>query len=256
MTPSSTTTSRQRLTTSYLLGTNQLDQAKKLTLHNCQYCNRTSQKLDKYQPVRAVSSINHIIMSAKEIPKAWPSEAREFFTPVRALGTGGFGVVWLATRKQQNGAGPSTSIAVNSSSTDSSASPTTPSPVDEQHVAIKLVGHPSCNPINDFTKMSESGYFQRECEVLAEISHHRIVKLIRKIEQTEEERKQTPEASPYCMVLQYCRGPTVEQMVHHGGALGIHLAREVAAQLIDAISFLHGRGVIHRDVKPDNISTF
>jgi serine/threonine protein kinase len=233
-----------------------LDQAKKLTLHNCQYCNRTSQKLDKYQPVRAVASINHIIMSAKEIPKAWPSEAREFFTPVRALGTGGFGVVWLATRKQQNGAGPSTSIAVNSSSTDSSASPTTPSPVDEQHVAIKLVGHPSCNPINDFTKMSESGYFQRECEVLAEISHHRIVKLIRKIEQTEEERKQTPEASPYCMVLQYCRGPTVEQMVHHGGALGIHLAREVAAQLIDAISFLHGRGVIHRDVKPDNISTF
>ena len=187
-------------------------------------------------------------MSAKEIPKAWPSEAREFFTPVRALGTGGFGVVWLATRKQHNEADPSTSTAVNSSSTDSS-------PVDE-YVAIKLVGHPSCNPINDFTKMSESGYFQRECEVLAEISHHRIVKLIRKIEQTEEERKQTPEASPYCMVLQYCRGPTVEQMLNHGGALGIHLAREVAAQLIDAISFLHGRGVIHRDIKPDNISKF
>jgi tRNA A-37 threonylcarbamoyl transferase component Bud32 len=42
-------------------------------------------------------------------------------------------------------------------------------------------------------------------------------------------------------------------MLKHGGALGIYLAREVAAQLIDAVSFLHGRGVIHRDIKPDNI---
>jgi len=210
---------------------------------------RTSQKFDTINQQSTIniniSASTSTMPAAKEIPKSWPLEARQLFTPVRALGTGGFGVVWLATKKQQN----SQAVVVVDSN---SKSPTT-TPVDE-YVAIKLVGHPACNPINDFTKMSQSGYFQRECEVLAEISHHRIVKLIRKIEETEEEKKQTPEASPYCMVLQYCRGPTVEQMLNHGGALGIHLAREVAAQLIDAISFLHGRGVIHRDIKPDNIS--
>ena len=66
----------------------------------------------------------------------------------------------------------------------------------------------------------------------------------------------TPNSScaPYCMVLEYCRGPTVERMINYGGALGIHLAQEVSSQLIDAVCYLHGRAVIHRDIKPDNIS--
>ena len=92
-------------------------------------------------------------------------------------------------------------------------------------------------------------------EVLQEISHPFIVKLLQKIEvKAEQEKESSPEASPYCMVLSYCRGPTLEQSLKHGGACGIYLAREISAQLIDAVSFLHGRGVIHRDIKPDNIS--
>lgn len=132
-----------------------------------------------------------------------------------------------------------------------------------QQVAIKLVGHPtstsSSSTMDAFTQMSESGYFRRECEVLQEISHPLIVKLLHKIEEPVGDAgggsssSFAPGASPFCMVLEYCRGPTLEQMIKHGGALGIYMAREVAAQLVDAVSFLHGRGVIHRDIKPDNI---
>ena len=115
-------------------------------------------------------------------------------------------------------------------------------------IAINLVGHFSIHATDAFTQMSESpGYFCRECEVLQEISHPRIVKLLRKIEESEEEKKSSPEASPFCVVLEYCSGPTLEQMLKYGGAIGgIYIvAREVAAQLVDAVSFLRGRGVIH-----------
>jgi serine/threonine protein kinase len=79
-------------------------------------------------------------MPKKEDPtKSWPAEARNLYTPLRALGTGGFGAVWLASNKQQQQQeDQSDPLQTNSN----------------KYVAIKLVGHPSCHPINDFTKMS------------------------------------------------------------------------------------------------------
>ncbi len=162
-------------------------------------------------------------------PKSWPPLARKLYKPVRRLGTGGFGAVWLAKVEAREEAGED----------EKEISP--------EYVAIKLVGHPLTSPVSNFEKMSEEGYFRREVEVLQELSHPRVVKLLQKIEV--ETVKNSKEASPYCMALEYCRGPTLDQMLAHGGGLGLPMAREISAQLIDAVSYLHGRGVIHRDIK-------
>ena len=85
----------------------------------------------------------------------------------------------------------------------------------------------------------------REIAVLSEISHPRIVRLLDSIEDTNDGTTW----SPYCMILSYCKGPTVEGIINHGGALGIHMAQEISYQLIDAVSYLNGHAVIHRDIK-------
>ena len=170
------------------------------------------------------------------VPSSWCKETRELYDPVRSLGVGGFGSVWLAKEKnpdRQNG---------DNKEDDESSS----------LVAIKVVGHPHNQKISSKLQISEEGYFHREVSVLQEISHPGIVQCLKVIKDTDP----TSSSAPYCMVLEYCKGPTVEQLIKHGGALGIHMAQEVTSQLIDAISFLHGRAVIHRDIKPDNISKY
>lgn len=204
------------------------------------------------------------------VPKSWPQQARDLYDPIRRLGIGGFGAVWLAKRSGSGGGGEGEGR--DDKHTDTTASNNS----ENAYVAIKLVGHPLTSAVSSFEKMSEEGYFRREVEVLQEISHPRIVKLIHKIEGEETEgtaaaaaaandesekavvvnstsAQAQAQASPYCMVLEFCRGPTLEQMLAHGGGLGLPMAREISAQLIDAVSYLHGRGVIHRDIKPDNI---
>jgi len=147
----------------------------------------------------------------KEAPSSWPIEARQLYNPIRPLGIGGFGTVWLAeptsedSKRRHEG---------------------------DQQVAIKLVGHPASKKTSAFAKMSESGYFHREVEVLQEISHPLIVKLLYTIEEDENDKQDKPEASPFCMVLAYCQGPTLEQMLKHRGAMGIYLAREIGEVLI------------------------
>ena len=55
------------------------------------------------------------------------------------------------------------------------------------------------------------------------------------------------------IVLEWCEGPDLQQVLDARGALNLDEAREVLRQTLQALRHLHGRGIIHRDVKPANV---
>ena len=56
-----------------------------------------------------------------------------------------------------------------------------------------------------------------------------------------------------CFVMGFVDGETLTERVRLGGPLGTAEAVRLIQEIAWALSYAHGRGVIHRDVKPDNI---
>jgi len=105
---------------------------------------------------------------------------------------------------------------------------------NDDHVAIKL--------------MKDDGYAVREIAILSELSsnytHPNILRLIHNCKS---------ENGINCAVLSLARGPTLNHIITNNGALGMVIAQSISRQLIDAVAFLHGHAVIHRDIQPCNI---
>lgn len=88
--------------------------------------------------------------------------------------------------------------------------------------------------------------FRREAHAVAALKHAGIVEIYDFVEATDE--------TPSYIVAELISGPTLRQVLEsRGGRLLPEIAALVAIPLAEALAVAHGRGVIHRDVKPDNV---
>jgi tRNA A-37 threonylcarbamoyl transferase component Bud32 len=85
--------------------------------------------------------------------------------------------------------------------------------------------------------------FQREARIVAQLSHPNIVTVIDRGE---------ADGRPF-IVFEYVDGQTLDRMVSRRGALPIDEALEIAIASARGLAFAHRHGLVHRDVKPQNI---
>src|SRR5215469_309459 len=56
-----------------------------------------------------------------------------------------------------------------------------------------------------------------------------------------------------CIVMEFIEGSTLDQWIRETGPLQLSRALEILAEICDAVSYMHSRGTIHRDIKSENI---
>src|SRR5205823_7970280 len=85
--------------------------------------------------------------------------------------------------------------------------------------------------------------FRREARAVAQLSHPHIVTVI---DRGESDGKQF-------IVFEYVDGESLKQLVERAGPLPARRAVELALQVAEGLAFAHEHGLVHRDVKPQNV---
>lgn len=85
--------------------------------------------------------------------------------------------------------------------------------------------------------------FKHEIAAVASLQHQNIIKVFNYGEIN---------GRPY-MANEFIKGQTLQEKVHFMTKIKPYEASQIMIQILDAIIFIHNHGVIHRDIKPQNI---
>ena len=107
----------------------------------------------------------------------------------------------------------------------------------ERRVAVKkLLGHLA----DDEAMLAR---FRTEALSLAQLNHPRIVQVYDLLQAR----------GAHWLVMEWMTGGTLAEKIHHQGKLDATTAVPIARALADALAEAHRKGIVHRDIKPDNI---
>jgi eukaryotic-like serine/threonine-protein kinase len=107
----------------------------------------------------------------------------------------------------------------------------------ERRVAIKLMHRDIAGDHDQLER------FRREARAVAQLSHPHIVGVIDAGEE---------DGRPY-IVFEYVEGETLKDRIRRLGRLPVDEAIAYAIEIARALSAAHARGIVHRDVKPQNV---
>jgi len=141
-------------------------------------------------------------------------ELRDRYTLERELGEGGMARVWIATDARHH-----------------------------RSVALKVL-----RP--ELALSGVADRFLREVRVLAELQHPHILALL-----DSGLLPLTPGGEHICpfYVMPLVRGETLRDRLNREGPLPLETVNTITSQVAGALDYAHTRGIVHRDVKPENL---
>jgi serine/threonine-protein kinase len=107
----------------------------------------------------------------------------------------------------------------------------------ERPVALKLLDRALGDPDGERR-------FEREARAAARLDHAGCVRVL--------DHGRAVDGQLY-LAMDLLEGPTLAQWLRAAGALPVAAALELARELLGALGYAHGHGVLHRDVKPENV---
>ena len=108
-----------------------------------------------------------------------------------------------------------------------------------RHVAVKIL-HPELTQNPDAVRR-----FHREARVATALEHPNLVRVFLFGE--------LPEDQGLYLVMEFLEGRSLTTLLREDGALPLGRALHLATQIADAVGHAHGKGIVHRDVKPENV---
>ena len=110
-------------------------------------------------------------------------------------------------------------------------------PVMDRYVAMKV--------LKADVPSNERERFRREAVIAANFSHPNLPRVL--------DRGTIEGHGLEWMTLEYLRGRDLGQVIDRGRRVSLPLLVDIFSQTLDALDYMHTRGIVHCDVKPDNI---
>lgn len=108
---------------------------------------------------------------------------------------------------------------------------------DDQVVALKVLREQFASDV-EFVER-----FQREARAVRELSHPHMVRVY----------DSGRDGAVHFIAMEYVEGENLKEDIRRHGRLAPDRAVEIAAQVLDALEYAHAHGIVHRDIKPQNI---
>ena len=106
-----------------------------------------------------------------------------------------------------------------------------------ERVALKMMSH------RLVYQPGAPSRFEREARIVEPLEHENIARM----------KGHFPAFRTEFIVMEFCEGATLADLLARHGAFPEDQARRVLGQLATALQFVHDRGVVHRDLKPGNV---